>query len=419
MLLRARYVLPVDGPPIKNGAVRVSGDCIAQVGRARDLTGLPPANGDAAVDPVIDFGDAVILPGLVNAHTHLDLTHWAGKVEPDSDFVGWLERLRVAMHAADDIQRELADSADEGMRRSLALGVTTVGDITSRPAAVRRQLSHGPLRVVSFGEVIATGKNRGRLSRRLQAAVDGTYASDYLAIAVSPHAPYTIESDGIRACVESAGRLGLRMCMHLAESPAEARYTQRGDGPFRDFLERMGLWDEVTRCPRMAPVALAHVCGVLGPRTVLAHCNYVSDEDMRLIRASGAHVAYCPRTHAAFGHEPHRFGEMMAMGINVCVGTDSLASNPSLSVLDEIRFLRSMWADFDGHTLLEMATIRGARALGLADRIGTLTPGKSADITVVPLDSNGLSDPLENLLTSKLQPAATIVRGRKVQSRHA
>ena len=406
MRLHAKWVVPVGDRPIKNGAVRIDGETIGDVG-------LSKSHGDG---PVVNFGDAVILPGLVNGHTHLELT-WAEGVgvREGEGFFDWLERLVGATRRLEDCDEVFAAAAREGMRRSLRLGVTTVGDITSRPTVVRSALRRGPLRVVSFGEVIAMGTIRGRLSERLQRAADGAYESEYLTIGVSPHSPYTVESDGIRACVETAERLELRMCMHLAETPEEVEYAERGGGLCREYLERMHVWDDLTVCPKMPPVPLAYSCGVLDRRTVLAHCNYVSASDINLFAANGVHVVYCPRTHSAFGHEPHSFREMLAAGVNVCVGTDSLASNPSLSVLDEIRCLRRIYPEVAGGTLLEMATMRGADALGLGSVVGSLSVGKSADITVIPLEAEGSTDPIENLLASSLNPAATFVRGKRVR----
>ncbi|MCH7526837.1 MAG: amidohydrolase family protein, partial [Planctomycetes bacterium] len=222
------------------------------------------------------------------------------------------------------------------------------------------------------------------------------------------------EPAGIRACVEAAERLDLRLCMHLAESLDEAEFTRTGQGRYREHLERLGVCDESIECSGTTPVGLAEECGVLSDRAVLAHCNYVTQEEIELLASRKVHVAYCPRTHAAFGHAPHPFRSMLEAGVNVCVGTDSLASNPSLSVLDEIRHIRRVHPDMDGHVLLEMATIRGARALGLDDQIGTLTTGKSADITVVPFDTLGPDDPVENILCSTMSPLATYVRGRRI-----
>ncbi len=432
MILHTKYVVPVDGPPIKNGAVRIEHGRIVAVAPLRELKANAPG-------PMVDYGDAVALPGLVNAHTHLELTNFAGlaalrprttrgqtphalrrgQTPPGLGFVDWLERLGSAKRAQTDLEETLAQSAREGLRQSLVAGVTTVGDIASVPHVIRPVLRNGPLRVVSFGEVIAVGGLRDRLGERLAAAVDTTQASECLTIGLSPHAPYSVEAEGLRACVDAALVGNLRLCVHLAESREEVRFSERGDGPLRGFLERLGIWDDSIRCPRMRPVPLAETLGVIGPRTVLAHCNYVSDDEIRMIADGGAHVAYCPRTNAAFEHPPHRFRDLLEAGVNVCVGTDSLASNPSLSVLDELRYLARLHQDVEARTLLEMGTIRGARALGLDGDVGSLTPRKWADITVVPLSPNGPGDPVENVLRCAEPVRATVVRGRLISAQRS
>jgi cytosine/adenosine deaminase-related metal-dependent hydrolase len=202
--------------------------------------------------------------------------------------------------------------------------------------------------------------------------------------------------------------------MHLAEIAEEAQFTTRLAGPIRGFLKRHRVWDRRIPCPGLSPVAYAAVTGVLRSASLLAHVNYATDEELDLIAAAGAHVAYCPRTHDAFGHQPHRFREMIDRGINVCIGTDSLASNPSLSVLEELRFLHRRHPDLPAGLLLAMGTIHGARGLGLADAVGALAPGMQADLTVVPLDPHGPTDPVENLLQSNLQPTATCIAGEWV-----
>jgi len=167
VLIRARYVFPVTAPIIRDGAVRTERRVIAEVGPARSVSGTP----------VIDFGDAVVLPGFVNAHTHLELGHLAGRVPPGLDFTDWLERLLHARGTGAEFDELAAQSAREGVKASLRCGVTTVGDITRRPDVVRAELKHGPLRVVSFGEVIAIGRGRDRLGARLDAALDRRHAS--------------------------------------------------------------------------------------------------------------------------------------------------------------------------------------------------------------------------------------------------
>ena len=416
MILKARYVIPVcracaaaGGPVIENGVVEVRESRIVDVHRASAREGGTT---------VVDCGDSILLPGFVNAHTHLELTHLAGKVPPvpgagPADFADWLRRLLCEMRKTRDDPEAVAASVNDGAARCLQAGVTTVGDVTRLPHLTRPVLRDGRLRVVSFGEVIAIGALRDALRARLEAAVDTAHDTDRLRAAVSPHAPYTCDRWAIRACKQAAAESEMRLCMHLAETPEEAVCVLTGSGPLVDFLRSVGVWDESVRPPGLRPMEYVDELGLLSARTLFAHVNYVTDAELERLARSGAHVAYCPRTHAAFDHAPHRFREMLAAGVNVCIGTDSLASNPSLSILDELRYLRSTFNDVDDAALIEMGTLRGAEALGMGDTVGSLEPGKQADVVVVPLQPGGDRDPLANLLRSALTPAQVYVAGQR------
>jgi len=380
MIVKARFVVPVDAPPIENGAIQFEGGTIVAVGRAAEF----PSQG------AVDYGDAAILPGFVNAHTHLELSLLADRVPPSSDFVDWLHRLIAARTS--DVQSNLSDVGDyvgravqTGIDQSLSAGVTTIGDITSYPIYSRPVLAASPLRAVSFGEVIAMGKGRDLLEGRLNAATEERDATHRVHVGISPHAHYTVEPGALRTCARQASDRALPLCVHVAETREEETFVRQGEGPFVTFLQELGLWDESIASSNCSPVELLAKIGLLGPRTLLAHANYVSDSDIALIAESGASVAYCPGTHAAFGHPPHRFRDMLRAGVNVCLGTDSLASNPSLSILDELRFLRAGFHDLSPDELLWMATLRGAKALGLSQLFGSLTPGKSADFVAMEL----------------------------------
>lgn len=400
MMLKSRYVVPLDGPVIEDGAVVVREGRITAVGRASDLHAAP----------IIDYGDAVICPGFVNAHTHLELTHLARRVPPSSDFVDWLERLTDMLMAQPATPDDVAASMNAGIEQSLAAGVTTIGDITRRPAWSRGPLAASPIRAVSFGEVIAMGRLRSRLHERLEAAAYMERESDRLRIGISPHAPYTVEPDGLRACADRGRRMNVPLCIHLDETAEEATFTQSRGGQFATFLQQMGIWDEDIPMSSCTPVELCRAAGILDRQTIIAHGNYVSDTDITIIAESGSSVAYCPRTHHAFGHPPHRFRAMLRAGINVCIGTDSLASNPSLSILDELRFLHRRHGDVAAHDLMAMGTIRGAVALGWSDKVGSLTEGKAADLVVLPLEADAQ---WESLLESTSSPLAVYIDGER------
>ncbi len=341
MILAARYIAPVDSPVIENGAVTIERGRVVSVG---------PASEAGTLDT--DFGNAVICPGFVNAHTHLELTDLAGKVEPGASFVDWLSRLVTLRRQSPPSKVQVQAAVREGVRQSLVAGVTQVGDITTAAAWTREVLVGSRLGGVSFGEVIAIGRLREELPERLDRALAGLKEGPHWRWGLSPHAPYTVEPDAMRACADCAAKRGWPLSIHLAETPDEAAFTRSLEGAFPAYLKDLGVWDDGVVSAGCSPVELAVGAGLLIGTTVIAHGNYVEDADVVRIARSGASVAYCPRTHAAFGHAPHPFRAMLAAGVNVCIGTDSLASNPSLSVLDELRFLRRHHPDVPRARLL-------------------------------------------------------------------
>ncbi len=378
MLLFSRFVVPVNAPVIENGFVHIEQGCIVSLGHAADR----PIDND-----LIDYGDAVICPGFVNAHTHLELSSLCGKVAPTDDFTDWLKRLVRIIRAELSTKEQLQASVRLGIEQSLACGVTCVGDITREPDWIRPILAQSPLCGVSFGEIIAIGKMRDQWRNKLLAATKPYPGSSRMRVGVSPHAPYTVDPEVMAACAEKTATLRIPLCMHIAETLAEAEFTLQHRGPFRQHLAELGVWDDNMESPSSQPIDLALTTGLLTSRTVVAHANYVCDDDINKLAQSQSSVAYCPRTHEAFGHQPHRYRAMLRAGVNVAIGADSLASNPTLSVLEELQCLRHR-DGVDPQLLMEMGTINGAKALGRIDQVGSLTPGKSADLAVMALPNS-------------------------------
>ncbi len=418
MILRAKYIAPVDGPVIEDGFVATEGGRVVDVGRW--------GSSDAAGGGVTDLGEVVLTPGLVNAHTHLELSYLHGRVPPGDDLIDWLRRVfELAVQSPVDDAAVVA-SVRDGVAASLAAGVTFVGDISRRPGVVRPVLTDSRLSGVSFGEVVSIGTRRGLLEERLNAACaagaealagrggggsDASFSPPRWTIGVSPHAPYTVEVDALRECGRRARAHELPLCIHLLESPHEEAFTRDAAGPFREYLQQLGVWDDGVPSGGGDPIEVCERAGLLGPRTIAAHVNYVTDAQLARLAATGTHVAYCPRTHAAFGHAPHRCREMRAAGVNVCIGTDSLASNPSLSVMDELRFLHGRGAGLSPSELLRLGTGSGATALGAEMTRGWIRSGASADMVAWPLDPRGSSDPLENVFESEVGPCGVMAQG--------
>lgn len=426
---RARWVVPVSQPPIENGCVHVEHGRITGVGRHEAHHGAT------------DLGDVVVLPGFVNAHTHLELTGCAGQVPFRGSFTRWVADL-AAVVQSDHQQGEQArrEAIREGLRQSLAAGVTAVADIGHGAVAVEKW-RRAKVHTVGFLEVLGMGPRRLTPHERCfedalklvegdapagetaQAEVRGSLDSSVNSsslessllsppptgsvltrLGLSPHAPYSTDAALYRQVVAYAAQAGVPVCTHLAETREELAFLSTGAGPFRELLERLGLWDGSFTPPGCSPVRYMAQLGLLELKPLLAHVNYASDDDLDLLAGHGASVVFCPRSHAFFGHEPHRYREMLARGINVCLGTDSLASNASLSILDELRCLAAT-GGLPHSQLLVMGTLAGARALGWSDEIGSLAPGKLASFAVVPLDCPATCDPLADLLLGQAPPA--------------
>jgi cytosine/adenosine deaminase-related metal-dependent hydrolase len=289
--------------------------------------------------------------------------------------------------------------------------VTSVGDITKQCRVTRRVLRDAQLRVVSYGEIQAMALRRGLLDERFAAASDCTTESATLRIGVTPHAPYTVEREGYERCLEFAQRDDRPLATHLAENPEEAEFLAGGTGEFRRLWEvGVNAWDD--RVPRFkgGPIRFARAIGLLTHPTLLAHVNYCDDDELALLAGGRASVVYCPRTHAYFGHPPHRWRDMLAAGINVAVGTDSCASSPDLNLVDDLRLLRKIAPDMPVRDLWSMATTRAAKAIGLSN-VGSISMRKAADL--VAFDAVG-DKPLEAILDQGLMPNHRWFAGKQV-----
>ena len=297
-----------------------------------------------------------------------------------------------------------------GVEQCLRFGVTSVGDISKNCRLTRPLLGRGPLRIVSFGEVQGMGQRRTLLEERLAAAVDPTCATQRLRIGITPHAPYSIEPEGYRRCLESARQYGMPLATHLAETPDESAFLADHSGPFRELWDFLGFLDD--RVPRFAggPIRMASSLGLLDYPTLLAHVNYCDDSELDLLAQGRASVVYCPRTHAYFGHAPHRWQEMLACGINVAVGTDSCASSPDLNVVDDLRILRRLAPQMAAQKLWELVTLRAARALGMDQDVGMIARGKCADFSAFAIAGD---DPLTEILDGAGVPIALWIGGER------
>lgn len=404
VILRAARVARMASPPIADGAVFLNRGVIADVGPAADvLTRHPDV-------PVNDLGQSVLLPGLVNPHVHLELSDLTPG-EPPWSFVDWLLAVMAkGPPPTPQGEERVARATHSGVEQCLRFGVTTVGDITRFPGVTRRVLADSPLRAVSFGEVTAMASRRDLLEARLAAAMAKSPAPDRIVSAVSPHAPYSIEKAGYERCLAAAKSAGVPIATHLAETADEQTFLTRHDGPFRRLWSTIGGWDEQVPLhpPGTTPEGLMRDIGLLGyERGVIVHANYLHDD----VAGSAASVVFCPRTHAYFRHPPHPWPSLLEHGLNVAVGTDSTGSSPDLNLVDDLRLLRRQAPEVPADTLWRMATVNAAKALGMQGKVGVLSVGAAADVTVFDAKTD---TPLDEILGDSRRPTQVWIAGRKV-----
>ena len=412
----ARWVLPVSASPIENGAVAVEGQRIAGVGDRAEIVARFPSF------RVEDLGDAVILPGLINTHTHLELTSMRGYLEnEETDFFAWLKKLTLArlnVLTPDDLRVSVLWGACEAVRA----GVTCVGDASDSALISMQALREVGLRGVVYQESFGPDpKLVTENFEKLKSKVDELRASesDLVRVGVSPHAPYTVCGPQLEMIAELAESERLPLMMHAAESEAEELLLREGCGQFAEGLAKRSIeW----KAPQASTIQYLKQLGVMRMRPLLAHCIRVDDADIETLRDAGAKVAHCPKSNAKLGHGRAPFGKFLDAGLAVGVGSDSVASNNTCDMVEEARFatlLARSDARVSANDALEALTVGGARCFELDDQIGQLKEGFQADLIGVSL--TGVHqipnyDPVATLIfaSSGRDVILTVIGGREV-----
>ncbi len=395
-VFRSRWLLPIDRPPIAGGWIDVSGDRIVAIG-----SGAPPRG-------ATDLGDVAILPGLVNAHTHLELSWLAGRVAPAASIVGWIRAL-MAERASGPAAG--APSATEAMQAAVVemrdTGTVLVGDVSNTLASVPALRAAG-LGGVLFHEIL--GFNVADPSaavrdawQRLDAVFDAIPAdAPVLVPSVVAHAPYSV-APALFAEIARRARSS-PLAVHLAESPDELEFLRSGQGPFRQLLEDLRAWNPSWQAPACEPAAYLRRVGYWQRGLLAVHGVHLSDSALDALRLVGATVVTCPRSNEWVGGGVPRLAHFYASGLPVAVGTDSLASVGSLNLFDELAEMRRLAPEVAAESLLESATRVGARALGFGHDYGTLAVGKRAALIGVDVPAD-VSD-VEEYLVGGIAPAA-------------
>jgi cytosine/adenosine deaminase-related metal-dependent hydrolase len=392
---RARWIVPVTSPPEANGIVAVDGNRIAYAGPAFEA---PP--GDE-----VNLGDVILMPGLINAHCHLELTAMRGFLE-DLDFRRWILRLTSARQAVLD-RDALLDSARYGIEEGLRAGITTFAD-TSDSAVGLQAMREAAVRGIVYQEVF--GPDPSQCAKSIADLREKVAGLRYLEtplvrVGVSPHAPYTVSDDLFKGTANLAREMQLPVAVHIAESELEWELVAKGSGGFADGLRRRGI--EVA--PRgESPVALLDACGVLDTHPLLIHCVRVNAADVERIASSSSAVAHCPVSNAKLGHGVAPLLDLLEAGIPVGLGSDSMASNNRMDLLEEARVallaqraVAQMCDAPQAADMIELATIAGARALGIDAQVGSLEEGKQADLTAFAIEpAVPIQDPVAALVFS-------------------
>ncbi|MEZ4413117.1 MAG: amidohydrolase family protein [Gemmatimonadales bacterium] len=404
--LTAGWLLPMDGPPIRNGAILIGGDGrIEAVGPAGSIP--RPADADHSAWP-----DAAILPGLVNTHTHLELTGFAGMADED-DFPAWIRRIRVLK--AERSAEDFLVAARQGLADCHAAGVTTVAD-TGDSGAVIEALAEAGGSGIAYHEVFGPHPDQVTESMaglRQRVSDLRRFASERVRLGVSPHAPYTVSAELYRAVAEFAEQERLPVAVHLAESAAETELITGGTGAFAEAWRARGI--PLPDSSGVSPVAWLDRHGVLGERTLAIHAVRADAGDVALLRRSRTSVAHCPLSNRRHLHGAAPLAAFLAAGLAVGVGTDSVASVGRLDLLAEAQAARDL-AGLSAVEALALVTSGAARAIGMENEVGTLRAGRWGDVAVVNIDrTEAAESALESVLASTpAEVAETILGGRTV-----
>ena len=408
MILRARTILPVSQPPIDDGAVIISGNRIRAVGSWANL-------GSSAEDRILDLGEVILLPGLVNAHCHLDYTDMAGDLPPPKTFTDWIPLITAAKSAWS--YSEYAHSWLHGAHQLLKTGTTTVADIEAMPDLLPEAWDATPLRVFSFLEMtgIRAKRDPKQILREALEKID-SLGHTRCSASLSPHAPYSTLPELLRLSAGLARKKKWRLCTHIAESAEEFEMFRHARGKMFDWLKRNER--DNSDCGLGSPVKHFARNKMLGENLLAIHVNYLARGDAALLGKHRVNVVHCPRSHAYFRHAPFLRERLAKAGTNLCLGTDSLATmrktgklKPELSMFDEMRQLAATDQTVSPVDILRMATMNGARALGLAGEAGELSKNACADLIAIPFDGK-LGDVHEAVIAHNGNVSASMIDGR-------
>ena len=390
-LYRAAWILPICTPPIRDGWVAIDRGRIVSAGRG---AGPPAGAGD-----VTDLGDAAVLPGLVNAHTHLELSWMRNLVPPADSMPAWAARL-IALRRTVGV--EPSAPILDAVRDARTAGTSLVGDVTNTLAAYE-PLVDSDLAGAIFRELLGfNAPAPADLVASVRAQLDELMPIAWLRPSIVPHAPYSVSPDLFRAIAAVSG--DRPVSVHLGESAEEVQLLRDGTGAWRELLGQLGAWNDRWEPPGCGPVEYLERLGLVGPHLLAVHGTQFTDDDLARLAAAKATVVTCPRSNRWTGAGAPPIGRFYGSGVRVAIGTDSLASVEDLNPFAELAEVRRLAPKVPAARLLASATRHGAVALGFGDDYGTIEPGKLADLIDVGL--RGAVDDVEEYLVGGIEPDA-------------
>ena len=406
MIVRSRTVVTMDGRPIENGAVAVSGNRIVDVGRFDDIKTRNAGN-------AIDLGEQVLLPGLINAHCHLDYTGLRGKIPPQKSFTEWIRAINA--EKARFAPKDYVASINEGFAEAKRFGTTTIANLTAFPELISQL--QPPLRTCWFAELMDI-----RAPERANEFVDSATKSLGRARppsapwGLAPHALFTASKDLFRLCGEIAQREHILLTTHLAESREEMEMFRHASGPLYEFLNSIGRPMDDCGSKTALELFVGAPGGCALPQWIIAHLNELTESDFELLERSNSkfHVVHCPGSHKYFDHSPFAFDRLRSLGFNVCLGSDSLASNGTLSLFEEMRAFQRNFPRVSPEEILQMATVNPARALRYENALGQIRPGFETDLIAIPW--SGSTDVFEQIIAFDAPVSWSMVNGKVIAS---
>jgi len=373
MIYRARVVVTMDGPPIENGAVATSENRIYDVGPFGEIKARNSGE-------IVDLGEQALLPGLINAHCHLDYTCLRGKIPPQKSFADWIRAINAAKVRLSE--EDYVASINEGFAEAKRFGTTTIANLAAYPELIAK--IDEPIRTWWFAELIDV-RNSDRANEMVDLAIESLRSKENWGLA--PHALFTASRKLFRYCEELARRENILLTTHLAESREEMSMFHNESGPLYEFLKSIGR--DMSDCGCETP--LEKFVGALGDRAlpqkwIIAHLNELTESDFDLLARSTRkfHVVHSPRSHGYFAHSPFPFERMRSLGFNICLGTDSLASNENLSLFAEMRAFQRNEPSVSPAEIFEMVTVNAALALNQQNALGWIRPGFHVDLISIP-----------------------------------